>query len=391
MAGFVAHRTPVIFVAAPKAYTPTKPITTRGGPCATSIARAVQLLGVVMLLSSTSFIVSTKLVGGSVERVAGLPDEHRFLAYKNAPCNGLNHQIANLREFLADAATTHRIAIIEPPCLIAKHNKQRSKSGKLRGVKLAWNWDDYVDLSNATAVDASGAHVPIHYVHARDFSADVAHSKLVTTWRDSATPMSAAKKYDIILRDMAAVPGGIFRHRRSRESVEEMEVTIPPARSAILMAQSMKRAIGPRKIVAVHVRRGDRLRQRWYRRGGHRCPEGSSLDGDTSLASIERTVRAVLERTPGGDTHEHAALFLMTDERAPHYFDELHERFDVFTAASLEAKVPGLGSLVSSDNYMLYTVEKQFYNEHSDHKIATFAQKGDADARASLSRCWGFS
>ena len=54
-------------------------------------------------------------------------------------------------------------------------------------------------------------------------------------------------------------------------------------------------------------------------------------------------------------------------------------------------QVPGLGSLVSSDNYMLYTVEKQFYNKHSDHQIATFAQKGDADARASLSRCWGFS
>jgi hypothetical protein len=230
------------------------------------IARLFALFLLCAAGSSMSFVVSThvaplffaaRAVGSSAMRT-----ERLYLSYKNAPCNGLNHQIANLREMLADAAELGRVAVVDPPCLITKHNKQL-RGKKWRGVKKAWAWSDYVDLDLATAVTAKGDMVPVHYILARDYAQlPSERSKLRTSWRTPASTGPDAALHGILIRNMDGVPGGIFRNRASAEERTKLEVAIPPARDAVIFAEQMARAIGERDtIIAVHVRRGDRLRQ----------------------------------------------------------------------------------------------------------------------------------
>ena len=69
-------------------------------------------------------------------------------------------------------------------------------------------------------------------------------------------------------------------------------------------------------------------------------------------------MNALLQRDGSTNTEEGGskpALFLMSDERAPGFFDELYDTFDVFTSQSLGAvdKVPALAVIAAQDNYKL--------------------------------------
>ena len=235
------------------------------------IGRLFALFIICAATSSISFVVSTHVaplvfthlshaahaVGGNAMRT-----ENLYLSYKNSPCNGLNHQIANLRELLADAAELGRVAVVDPPCLITKHNKQL-RGKKWRGVKRAWAWSDYVDLDLATAVTVKGDMVPVRFILARDYAGlPSERSKLRTSWRTPAATGPDAALHGILIRNMDGVPGGLHRNRRSAEEHSKIEVGIPPARDAVIFAEQMAAAVGERDtIIAVHVRRGDRLRQ----------------------------------------------------------------------------------------------------------------------------------
>ena len=187
------------------------------------IGRLFALFIICAATSSMSFVVSTHVaplvfthlshaahaVGGNEMRT-----ENLYLSYKNSPCNGLNHQIANLRELLADAAELGRVAVIDPPCLITKHNKQL-RGKKWRGVKRAWAWSDYVDLDLATAVTAKGEIVPVRFILARDYAGlPLERSKLRTSWRTPAATGPDAALHGILIRNMDGVPGGLHRNRR---------------------------------------------------------------------------------------------------------------------------------------------------------------------------------
>jgi hypothetical protein len=69
-------------------------------------------------------------------------------------------------------------------------------------------------------------------------------------------------------------------------------------------------------------------------------------------------VKALLRRDGSTNTEESGrkpALFLMSDEHAPGFFEELYDSFDVFTSQSLGAvdKVPALAAIATQDNYKL--------------------------------------
>ena len=383
--------------------------------------------------------------------VPPLPADEHFLEYKNCQLTGINHQLSNVQALLSEAALLRRTAIVRGPCLHPLHNN---------GVELATTrWSDYRDLDGAVvwarrristdvAADAPERHAqrwsPWSWAQPLDGGpieaeedADVVDGGGALAVAATRVPWISGERFDrgdvgraskhntrvvisstiiteeemhsatrprFIQRYMGNARGGLWSSSWQLASSEyEFKVELPPsaevARAAALIKASLRGWSRDGSYAALHIRRGDRLKQTKYKAGNRGCPYGGDLARDTSPAAVAEFV-AELIGTKDQGAKSSTVLYVMSDERATAYWDELSALFDACCAVVLKrdidvladdpASASFLAELRLEDNYKLYEAEKVVFDGAS-LRVYTFANQKLWPKAPSLSRCEGHS
>tara|TARA_B110000208_G_scaffold87537_1_gene110646 strand:+ start:1069 stop:1911 length:843 start_codon:yes stop_codon:yes gene_type:complete len=211
---------------------------------------------------------------------------------------------------------------------------------------------------------------------------------LRTTWK--TVIRGGAKRWRLVVRDMAGVPGGLYR-RRTQVPLEgtTIRITVPQSRRIRRVADKAIMVLGDQSYIAVHVRRGDRLKQWKYRRGRKGCPNGGSLREDTDPVNITKTILRIIgdEVAASGRSMAHAkpTVYVMSDESKEGFFAPLESAFTLRLYTFLQPMI----ELRLIDNYALYEVEKAIFNA-AGIKIHTFASVARGH-KFSLTACIGHS
>ena len=350
---------------------------------------------------------------GVMERGGG---GYRYLQYSECPTHtGINHQLANLRAMIEDAVLLDRIAVIPRPCLSANHNFHREEETGLR-------WSKYrdLDLCAITVTEDDGVNDDVtrtegrlRFVYLDDFLARTSDSAslpptayldeashvgargtigaeetLHATW-ETVLPIAARERWRLVVRDMTGVPGGLYRRRNQQmNAMTAMSISLPQAGRIRRVADDAIMLLGD-AYIAVHVRRGDRLKQWKYRRGRKQCQNGGSLREDTDPWNITRTLQRIVDDFGDPAMRESRrskpTVYVMTDEQAAGYFEPLETKFTVRLYPFLQPMV----QLHEVDNYLLYEVEKAIF-ESARLSVHTFANE-DLGHTYYLSKCVGYS
>ena len=275
--------------------------------------------------------------------------------------------------------------------------------------------------------------------------ASISHADtLQTTWR-AVVPKHAREQWRLVIRDMSGVPLGHFAQRAQRLPLGiTVAIVTPPSTRVAHIADALREWIGV-GYAAVHVRRryflplkrcvarfvfpsvngGARPRRaaptpstetdpnsptqifspaypgiaRYsayrsrcsfkcadtrYARGGTACPPDTSLEEDTSPASIARILGALLlASVPPPPGAEKPTVFVVSDEEDINFFAPLREWFTLREAHTM----PQLEHIAKADPTLLYEVEKRVFDEAS-WRLHTFAHpESGAGAETVLTQC----
>ena len=249
------------------------------------------------------------------------PDRAGFLRYQDAggAVAGLNHMRRNLECLLAEAHRLGRRAVLPPLRLAPGHNL---------GTARDWRWDAYFDLAGSVLVDRRGRQWPLPVVRS---APETGSERVVAPGKrcpqTAATLLTRPVRRPVWRRDLP-------RRARARVAFRWR----PSERVAVLAAPVIAALAGrPGGFVAVHVRRGDRLfgPMRWL----------------TAPARIRRRLKRL-------GVADGAALFALSDERCPAFWQALGAHYELWRYD----RFPALAALVRPggcpDNYLLYEVEK---------------------------------
>ena len=249
-----------------------------------------------------------------------------YLQYKtSAPVvAGLDHQVANLRCLLSEAHVTGRLAVLPPLSLCPKHNF---------GVRRDWKWETYFDFGESRLVDATGREHPLPIADERP-DADVRTIKL----RPGERMPPEARHYGLVVRHVNLIT---FKKDIPADDWPAITITLRASASVTELARHVVQHLAMLdggRFAAVHVRRGDRLKQ--Y--PGRLTEPAHIRKYLTELGAAEGSV-----------------LFIASDERDPNFWRPLAEHYRLIRYVDfprLEALAKG-GAL--TDNYLLYQVERE--------------------------------
>ena len=259
-------------------------------------------------------------VGGTADRAPA-----RYLRYDppRRARAGLDHCRRNLCAVVREAFATGRLAVLPALRLHPKHNF---------GVDRDWNWDTYFDLATARVVDAAGGAHPLPLCRTLPERA----LRTLELPAQAAIPR-AADDVELVVRE---TPGGFGRALPKTVKQAGLVVDVPPSnRVAELAAGVVAKLVRRGGYVAVHLRRGDRLRQ--------------EFEDVLSPAGVRRRLAAL-------GVHDGERVFFLSDERDPAFWEELGPHYETVRSADFRQ----LAALVAPaagrerDNYLLYAVER---------------------------------
>ncbi len=272
---------------------------------------------------------------------------HRYLHYETASpvVAGLNHQVSNLRCLLLEAHATGRLALLPSLHLDPKHNF---------GVRRDWKWESYFDMDKSRLVDPAGRESPLpiadHWPNAGIRTLVLHPGERIPAYARNY-PAYPPPRICSSYAGMGAEPPPhlvrrIKHHVFSREVPADdwpaTELRLVPSPLVLALARSAVQQIGlldDGRFVAVHIRRGDRLKQYpgWLTEPAH--------------------IRKCLTERRIADG---SVVFIASDERAPNFWKPLQEHYRLIRFVDF----PRLEALVSPadgrlpDNYLLYQVER---------------------------------
>ena len=323
------------------------------------------------------------------------PDSPRFryIRYTGARCTGMEQQRANLRAMIADAMVLDRVLVVPRPCIASPFAKKGVQSHWSSYVSLQRSVADIVDKT--TGADVSGAR--LNFVYEEDFEmgegaliAQENGGKLRATW-ETVLPLRARERWRIVVKDMSGCPSSLFR-RQAQQLPDDVSLTVTLAaapriaRVADAAIEWLKESVDSagQNFAAVHVRRGNRLDDVRYRKGGSKCPKGSTLERDTHPEHIARVLgKLLLSSIPPPASSARPTVYIASDERAPGYFDTLDNWFALRTAASFGA----LQTLEDEDPVLLFECERRILAA-AQTRVYTFAN-AERHHEHSLSACVG--
>ncbi len=255
---------------------------------------------------------------------------YRYLHYETATpvVAGLNHQVSNLRCLLIEAHATGRLALLPSLHLDPKHNF---------GVRRDWKWESYFDMSKSRLVDAATGRE--HPLPIAEHLPEAGIRTLVLSPGERVPEL--ARDYPLLVRRIELQ---VFR-REVPVDWPATKLRLCPSPLVLDLARSVVQHIGlldHGRFVAVHVRRGDRLKEYpgWL----------------TEPAYIRKYL---MERRIA----DGSVVFIASDEHDPNFWKPLqaHYRLIRFVDFSrLKALVSADGSYPPPpDNYLLYQVEQE--------------------------------
>lgn len=273
-------------------------------------------------------------------RTAGFPpmlDPRRHFTLKIGTRAGIMHLKSALALLIKEAVILNRTPVAFTPPFLPLHNF---------GKEIEVGWDKYLDLKRigivkddvSYEIEASSADALGHLDSLAVLEVRGRH--LITSAENDT--------YDVIVKEN---PTGLSTESALAHKDFDFEVAFRPSDAVRLRADDVRRQLGTYH--AMHVRRGDKLTEARY----------PNLARDTSPESIHATISRVL---PKGST-----IYILTDERTPHYFDILKADYRIVQFGDF----PELMELVSGDrpdNFFLYEIENLLF-EGAATRIYTFA------------------
>ncbi|XP_006658885.1 uncharacterized protein LOC102707140 isoform X2 [Oryza brachyantha] len=284
-----------------------------------ALLAAATTASVLSILCVLSFTDSLAYLGFQARSVDKRESSRRYLYWGGAvdcpgkhcgSCAGLGHQESSLRCALEEALFLDRIFVMPSRmCLNSVHNA--------KGI---------LNQSNA-ASDKSGG------------------------WETGSCAMESLYDIDLISRTVPVVldnPQSWFmecKDRTKRSSVMLPYNFLPtmPARKLRDAANKMKEILGDYD--AIHVRRGDLLKNRKDRFGVERSLH-PHLDRDTRPEYIKKRIAKWI---PRGHT-----LFIASNERTPGFFSPLSDRYKLAYSSNFSSILEP----IIENNYQLFMVER---------------------------------
>lgn len=265
----------------------------------------------------------------------------RYLRYDAAwgARYGLEHATTNLKCLLMEAASIGRLAVVGAPRLSPHHNAN---------IEIDWRWETYFDLSAGRLVDLqTGAWqaIPVAKRPPCEFCTTLTLSRRqrVPRWAGSI---------ELIVRRVHpfnpfSLPGSV--------RIRSKRLWLPPSAAATDLARPaievLRRA--PQGYVALHIRRGDRLRndRRW------------------ANATTPERVRAKLRQH---GVERDTPVYILSDERDPAFWAALRGccrmyRYQDFPHLAAVVAPPDGGR---PDNYLLFVAEREIM-QHARLRIGT--------------------
>ena len=339
------------------------------------------------------------------------PPQQRYVRFTGHPRTGLNHQHSNLVSMLRFARALNRTLVLSRPNLSPLHN---------HGKPLRAPWSRYYDIERCAIVSnetqrRSACHIVSEEAVLSPPTTGTSTSTLKLRW-NAVLSAAANAEHRIIEYDMRGVPGKIFRNLpvallppgAARRMPAEAAVVLPTSARVDAIARAAQLHAAGRPYAAVHIRRGDRLRQELYLPNGSRCAgTGSvSLAASTAAHAVHRTLLRLVPPTlgdvPGAAAYRaHAAayratrgqtsapphkptLFVQTNEKNLSMYASLKEPFNALQFFD----IPDLLKAEAEDNYLLYVAEQKVF-EGAALKVYTFTNP-ERGQLVALSNCTGF-
>jgi hypothetical protein len=257
----------------------------------------------------------------------------------NVGCDaGIKHMKSALALMVKESLSLKRTPVVFAPRLEPSHNFGRPVDA---------SWDKYVDLDRI-AITNNGSTCQIRALQQGALADmdDLAVLEVKAKHLITATENAA---YQLIVKNNPSGLGldGFYSHDDF-----DFDVELCPSRLVLDHADRVSRLLG--EYHSMHVRRGDKLTDK---KG---CP---NLEQDTRPERIYETISRVLQKG--------SRVYILTDEKAPNYFDLLKKDYQVvqyFDFPELKALVEG----DYADNFLLYEVEQLIF-ARAKTRIHTFA------------------
>ncbi|KAG8079567.1 hypothetical protein GUJ93_ZPchr0007g5436 [Zizania palustris] len=331
-----------------------------------ALLAAVTTASVISILCVLCFTDSLSYLGFQPANVDKRESSRKYLYWggridcpgKNCgPCAGLGHQESSLRCALEEALFLDRIFVMPSRmCLSSVHNTKgilhhsnatSDQSGRWETSSCAMESLYDIDLISRTVpviLDDPQSWYAIISRSTKLGEGDVAHVQGVS--RNELKQNSLYK--DALLINRTASPLAWFmecKDRTKRTSVMLPYNFLPtmPAKKLRDVANEMKEILGDYD--AIHVRRGDLLKNRKDRFGVERSLH-PHLDRDTHPEYIKRKIARWI---PRGRT-----LFIASNERTPGFFSPLSDRYRLAYSSNFS----NILEPVIENNYQLFMVER---------------------------------
>jgi hypothetical protein len=240
--------------------------------------------------------------------------------YPHEIITGSNHQLLNFFAILAEASVLRRVAVVPNLTLAEFHNA---------GRRIVTPFHKYLDLSECKEL--------VSIVSLEEYASVKIESQQRIPERAPTSSLMNIQSQELVRDFEHAV--FVAPMSSSSEVQETFRLLRSLARPSPLIreaAEAVARAITPFNII--HVRRGDMLKQPWWRFPG--------MNRGTQPHAIRRRIRQWI--------NDGSTLYVMSDETRTGFFDPLGAWYRVFTYRDF----PALVQMKTEDNFLLYEVEK---------------------------------
>ncbi|EEC75326.1 hypothetical protein OsI_11704 [Oryza sativa Indica Group] len=328
----------------------------------TAFAAAAALAVLCLLSSSSSSSSRTSSLRGSWGSAAAKGGK-KYLYWGGrvdcpgkhcGTCAGLGHQESSLRCALEEALFLGRIFVMPSRmCLSSVHNTKGILHSTNATSEQRWE-ENSCSMDSLYDIDLISKIVPVildnsktwHEIMSRSMKSDGGMAHVQGIGRAELKDNPLYSKALVINR--TASPLAWFmecKDRKSRSSVMLSYTFLPsmPAKKLRDAANKMKQILGDYD--AIHVRRGDLLKNRKDRFGVERSLH-PHLDRDTRPEFIKKRIAKWI---PEGRT-----LFIASNERTPGFFSPLSDKYKLAYSSNFSSILEP----VIENNYQLFMVER---------------------------------
>jgi hypothetical protein len=240
--------------------------------------------------------------------------------YPHELITGSNHQLFNLFALLAEASILDRVAIVPDLTLAEFHNN---------GKPIITRYSKYLDLSNCRDI--------VSLIDPETFDELTIESY---SYADEYTPTNLVQdnSSELLIRkfDHGVFVAPMESDMRVKDAFYQLRSLSQPSEQIRNISQTIKGQLGSYNVI--HVRRGDMLKQPWWKFPG--------VDKGTRPRAIHRRVSQWFD--------EGCNVYIMSDEVKKDFFDPLSEWYRIYTYHCFQELV----EIQKDDNFLLYEIEK---------------------------------